>query len=592
MADSPTAAEASSIAFNSAWSTTILDHEDADVATQPSLAVLERACRHAAQELLEEAPASSSEPFARADEEAVAALRAQPPASGGVSIGYFLMGHRKHAHSTISRLLYALWNPAHLFLMHLDARANSSIATDLTERFRARTNVHVMTHRRAIGWGAFSQVDLLLRAIATLLAAAHPSLDFVINLSDADVALRTDAEVVSFLARFRERSFVATKFPSADAMRYAAHSRMRESSWLECGGHGFLILNETAEGFFRGEGRRCCYARSGPLLYAPLPILRPPSPTAIYHGSQWLVLARSHAQWLVHDPSASALARHLRLTYMADETFVQSALMASPHRGALINHNLRHLDWPHATGDPSGYYHSVGQRNWAGPMILTEDRFETAASSPALFARKVDLEDLRGVAFMRHWDAWMAAKRHLERARWRAEGQARGAEVPGAENPPSEAETVAARQVLEAWPPQPLIAEPLLRDDPTLASIRPPPTSAELAGLDAEQMTARSSQRLGIHFGHEDLMSQQLPPPPAPPPTPPPPPPFGVVGFGFGAEAWSEEWVGGDLLVEAQAASYKVAEVTFVDGSRCSCGPRCGGAAMEIQCCERWEVRC
>ena len=60
--------------------------------------------------------------------------------------------------------------------------------------------------------------------------------DFFINLSDADVALRTNAEIVRFLHEVRGRSFVATKFPAADEMRYRAHAHMRRSSWLECDG--------------------------------------------------------------------------------------------------------------------------------------------------------------------------------------------------------------------------------------------------------------------------------------------------------------------------------------------------------------------
>ena len=52
-------------------------------------------------------------------------------------------------------------------------------------------------------------------------------------------------QLVGFLSGFRGRSFVALKSPAADAMRYHAHARMRESVWLECGGEGFVVVNET-----------------------------------------------------------------------------------------------------------------------------------------------------------------------------------------------------------------------------------------------------------------------------------------------------------------------------------------------------------
>ena len=62
-------------------------------------------------------------------------------------------------------------------------------------------------------------------------------------------------------------------------------------------------------------------------------------------------------RYLLHDASAVAFTQHLELTYMSDETFLQTALMNAPAavRGSLVNHNLRYIDWPHGYGDPSAY---------------------------------------------------------------------------------------------------------------------------------------------------------------------------------------------------------------------------------------------
>ena len=90
------------------------------------------------------------------------------------------------------------------------------------------------------------------------------------------------------------------------------------------------------------QDRRCCYARSGPIVYTHVPITREPPPADdagtewdFYHGSQWVVLAREAAEWLVSDERAQRLARYVGLTYMSDETFVQTAMMHSPHRDRL-----------------------------------------------------------------------------------------------------------------------------------------------------------------------------------------------------------------------------------------------------------------
>ena len=378
--------------------TPLLDHNDVAVATQPDLMALDLACQRAIDRQLEHG-IDASDAFGE-DASPIAAADAGPP-PGGMSIAYLIMGHRSYAHVTISRLVQVLWHAAHLFIVHLDARTDKAVDNALRERFAQQRNVRLMSRRRAVGWGAFSMVEVLLGALALSLEAA-PGFDFFINLSDADVALRTAGELGHFLRGFRGRSFVSVKFPEADAMRYYAHAHMRRSTWLECEGEGFLIINQTAADFFGGDGRRCCYARSGPIVYAALPIGRQPPPEApdgqdlsFYHGSQWVVLARNAVEWLVRDPLAVALASHLRLTYMADETFVQTALMASPLRASLVNHNLRYIDWPHGYGDPNAYWGSVDRKHVAGPMVLTPELFGRVTRSPALFARKVGAAESR-----------------------------------------------------------------------------------------------------------------------------------------------------------------------------------------------------
>ena len=62
--------------------------------------------------------------------------------------------------------------------------------------------------------------------------------------------------------------------------------------------------------------------------------------------SQWVMLSREAVRWLLEDETAVAFAQHAELTYMSDETFVQTALMNSPLRDRLVNHNLRCVDGP------------------------------------------------------------------------------------------------------------------------------------------------------------------------------------------------------------------------------------------------------
>ena len=83
-------------------------------------------------------------------------------------------------------------------------------------------NVHLM-RRRPVGWGGSSMVMLFLEALGLLLRSA-PHVDFFINLSDADVALRTGLEIERFLRDHQGESFVSVKFPALDRMRYEANT--------------------------------------------------------------------------------------------------------------------------------------------------------------------------------------------------------------------------------------------------------------------------------------------------------------------------------------------------------------------------------
>ena len=493
----------------------LIDHNDAPINSQPALAALDAACHRAIDRVLG-AKGELGESAATEDVSLVAATEAPPP--GGVSIAYLIMGHRSYAHITISRLIQVLWHAAHLFVVHLDARTDAAAANALEARYR-QNNVRFIRQRRTVGWGAFSMVEVLLAALSKALIAA-PHFDFFVNLSDADVALRTASELGSFLGGFRGRSFVAIKYPEADAMRYQAHAHMRSSTWLECEGEGFLVINQTAAHFFGAEGRRCCFARSGPIVYGPLAFERPPPPEAVksfYHGSQWVVLDHDAADWLVHSSTAVELAAHLRHTYMADEAFVQTALMASPLKGRLINHNLRYIDWPHGYGDPNAYWRRVGTRHMAGPMVLTPELFRSVARSPAIFARKVDAEDAEGIVFIREWDVWMAAKHLVERsgadvsssAAGDTELASSGARDAGRTN----ADALAAAKRLLSSIGQPPIATTLLAENETLTTMRPPLSPEERKRVAADLTVEEAAYVLvsrPVHYGHEDLMAKQF----------------------------------------------------------------------------------
>ena len=171
----------------------LLDHADSDISTQPSLAALDGACRRAIGRQLRwqaassnaiggsvslplvgefEPPAGSSE---WADGVVLEPLPDTPSASAPrLTIAYLIMGHRPYAHETIGRLVSALWDPAHLFLVHLDGRTNASTVSALHRLLGTSPNVRFMRPRRSVGWGAFSMVEVMLSVRPRPRPHAHP----------------------------------------------------------------------------------------------------------------------------------------------------------------------------------------------------------------------------------------------------------------------------------------------------------------------------------------------------------------------------------------------------------------------------------
>ena len=82
--------------------------------------------------------------------------------------------------------------------------------------------------------------------------------------------------------------------------------------------------------------------------------------TALHTGSQWVILNRAFATYLVRDVRAARWMRVFERRFLSDEAFIQTVLMHSPHRAGLVNHNMRYIYWPHFDGDPQVCHESEG----------------------------------------------------------------------------------------------------------------------------------------------------------------------------------------------------------------------------------------
>lgn len=438
-----------------------------------------------------------------------------------VVFAYFVLVSRAFADLSVSRLLYAAWAPRHLWLVHADLKTPEAAVTRLSEAVRPYGNVHLMRTRRRVSWGGFSMVEALFDALATAVHGVSgpdwSGFDYFINLSDTDLLLRVDAELDAFFGAHAARgaSFVGVKTRASDPMRWDLHEELRKLTFVECAGVGYAVVNGSAERLFPNH-RRCCYGRSGPILFGPLDFALPrhDESVAVYHGSQWVALHASLAAALLTDPAARLAVRGFRHTFLSDEAVVQTAVMAAPQlRRRVVNHNLRHIDWPHGYGNPEQYWRQAGEAHDGGPVMLTFAHAAELFGSEALSARKAD-PSVDGGRLYSLWDGWMRAKK-----------EARGA-VQGYELRPFVVDAASGQPTAERAPPVRVSQRPLgasllerARGGPLEDALPLPHAPVDAAALGAAGLTeAEVRAALGAreaflqthvpHYGHGDNVTQ------------------------------------------------------------------------------------
>lgn len=120
---------------------------------------------------------------------------------------FFIMASRSYAHETINRNVHALQrkgalnepgtNESNLFLIHVDAKMKPEDRATLLANVRERPDIYYMRNPRHVMWAGFSMVSSLFDAMASLVNRKLV-FEMFINLSDADLTLRTDGELRQF----------------------------------------------------------------------------------------------------------------------------------------------------------------------------------------------------------------------------------------------------------------------------------------------------------------------------------------------------------------------------------------------------------
>jgi hypothetical protein len=93
--------------------------------------------------------------------------------------------------------------------------------------------------------------------------------------------------------------------------------------------------------------------------------------------SQWFTLPLEHVKYVVDYLTKNpAVKKFFSYTWGSDEIVFQTILFNSPFKNAMVNNNLRYIDW---------------SEKKASPRVLTMQDAELLMQSDKLFARKFTL---------------------------------------------------------------------------------------------------------------------------------------------------------------------------------------------------------
>lgn len=283
-----------------------------------------------------------------------------------LAILYIMLVHN-HPEFAV-RIINALDEPMHHFVIHVDANANE-VQQYLQLTLANRTNIHLLEQgREIISWGGFSIVNATLTAMKY---AWHAKLtfDYLIDISGTTYPLKSN--------RFIRTSLAAS--PNAVYMEtYPTPVRPEGVTWnqfVECDG----ALHRIA---------------------------RLPQPRGInmHVSSQWFAVPRHYVYWLLHSALGRDYIHYAQYIIIADENYFATMFHNSPYCQADLRRNLVFLlfdKWEHErntteTGRPrdSRKCLGVGENNCGrSPTTLTMDFKNLLGASRMLFARKFDPEN-------------------------------------------------------------------------------------------------------------------------------------------------------------------------------------------------------
>jgi hypothetical protein len=267
-----------------------------------------------------------------------------------MNIAYIISAYKNSGQ--LVRLVRRLSAGGTSFFIHIDRKSRAEIFEGAFQQLRDIPDLRFLPRHRC-HWGDFGHVRATLKGIHTLVTSGTP-FDYAVLLTGQDYPVQSHDRIARFFAQ-------------AGGKSYLSYFPLPHEEW-EHGG-----LDRIQRWHWRVLGRHISFPAS-----RGLPLKRSfPAGFAPYGGSSYWCLSRACVQY-IHDfvGRNPAFVSFFHTVDVPDEIFFQTLLLNSPLASALVNDDLRYIDWK----DPDA----------GSPGLLVTEDFERIAGSGKLFARKFD----------------------------------------------------------------------------------------------------------------------------------------------------------------------------------------------------------
>ena len=244
-------------------------------------------------------------------------------------------------------LLFALWHPNDLFVIHVDAKTSQLIFDQMrliAQEVSFNIDNIIFIERERITWMGIGLVRAEIRAIKAILHQ-NEYFDYIINLSMQDYPLKQRDEIISELSIDPGRNYIRMLPITEQSFE------VRRRPWLRC------------------------YEFDNRIIKTPLPNLMFGDISIRFKGSWWRVLSRPFCEWLVDAPETQRFLDFLEYVQAPDELFFQNIIMASPYRETIAKDYKHLIMWDNNSGSPN---------------TITITQWDILSTSYMWYTRKVD----------------------------------------------------------------------------------------------------------------------------------------------------------------------------------------------------------